>query len=147
MDLQTIKALIAAMADSGLAEMSYAAEGWSLTLRRGASASDSLPGTATASTSTFALPVAGRASAPVEEDEGVCRAPLSGVLHLQPSPGAAPFIRLGQHVREGEMLCLIEAMKVFNPVRAERAGKVAEVLAADGTEVEAGQAIMRIVVE
>ena len=71
-------------------------------------------------------------------------APLSGVLHLSPSPGTPPFVSAGQAVKRGDTLCIIEAMKVFNQVSAERDGTVAAVLFASGDEIEAGQTVMRI---
>jgi len=71
-------------------------------------------------------------------------APLSGVLHLSPAPGADPFVCVGQAIRVGDTLCIIEAMKVFNAIRAERDGTVAAVLVTSGNEVEAGQMLMRI---
>ncbi|MBU6499305.1 MAG: biotin/lipoyl-binding protein, partial [Rhodospirillales bacterium] len=71
-------------------------------------------------------------------------APLAGVLHLQSAPGAPPFVREGDAVEAGAVLCVIEAMKVFNTVRAEQAGTIAAILVASGSEVEAGQLLMQI---
>jgi len=70
-------------------------------------------------------------------------APLYGVVHLQPTPGEPPFVQAGQAVRAGQTLCVIEAMKVFNEVRAERDATVEAVLVRSGQEVEAGQALFR----
>ena len=64
---------------------------------------------------------------------------------MQPAPDQPPFIQAGQSVQAGAMLCIIEAMKVFNSIRAERDGTVEAVLVAPGDEVEAGQTLMRIV--
>lgn len=71
-------------------------------------------------------------------------APMYGVVHLSPSAGAAPFVEVGQAIRTGQSLCIIEAMKVFNTIEAERDGTVAEVLVASGTEVTAGQPLLRL---
>jgi acetyl-CoA carboxylase biotin carboxyl carrier protein len=73
------------------------------------------------------------------------RAPLFGIVHLTPSPDAPPFVVAGQAVKTGETLCVIEAMKVFNNICAERDGVVEAVMATSGSEVEAGQLLMRIV--
>jgi acetyl-CoA carboxylase biotin carboxyl carrier protein len=70
---------------------------------------------------------------------------LPGLVHLRPSPDAPPFVLVGQTVKAGDTVCLIEAMKVFNSVRAERAGTIAAVLVTSESEVEAGQTLMRIV--
>jgi acetyl-CoA carboxylase biotin carboxyl carrier protein len=65
------------------------------------------------------------------------------VVHLQPAPGEPPFVQPGQTVEAGQLLCVIEAMKMFNEVRADHAGTVRQVLAHSGQEVEAGQPLFR----
>ncbi|WP_175528420.1 acetyl-CoA carboxylase biotin carboxyl carrier protein [Devosia crocina] len=67
-----------------------------------------------------------------------------GVIHLSPAPGADPFVALGQAVTAGQSLCTIEAMKVFSPIEADRAGTLAAILVEDGAEVSAGQTLFRI---
>lgn len=67
-----------------------------------------------------------------------------GVIHLSPAPGSAPFVTLGQSVTAGQSLCTIEAMKVFSPIEADRAGTIAAILVEDGAEVAAGQPVFRI---
>ncbi|MCW5720078.1 MAG: acetyl-CoA carboxylase biotin carboxyl carrier protein subunit [Devosia sp.] len=67
-----------------------------------------------------------------------------GVIHLRPAPDSPPFVTLGQTVVVGQSLCTIEAMKVFSPIEAERAGKIAAILIEDGAEVGAGHALFRI---
>jgi len=133
MDLDHIKALIETMAASDLAEMEVSENGWTLRLSRHASTQAAAPVRRTPH------PIA--TPAPTSTD---LHAPLSGIVHLQPSPGAAPFVQAGAAVRTGDLLCLIEAMKVFNSVRAERDGTVAAVLVETSSEVEAGQLLMRI---
>jgi acetyl-CoA carboxylase biotin carboxyl carrier protein len=71
-------------------------------------------------------------------------APMYGILHLAPAPGAEPFVSAGDQVDKGTKLCLIEAMKVFNAVCAHRSGRISDVLAANGQEVDAGQPLFRI---
>ncbi|MFO1341494.1 MAG: acetyl-CoA carboxylase biotin carboxyl carrier protein subunit [Burkholderiaceae bacterium] len=130
MDLPQIKAFIDAMASSDLAEMEAAHEGWTLRLVR-------RPGAARAA-------AAPAAPAPAQPSAADLPAPMFGVLHLQPSPGAAPFVSPGQAVRAGQTVCVIEAMKVFNEVLSDRDGVVDAVLAANGSEVEAGQPLLRL---
>ncbi|PYD48549.1 acetyl-CoA carboxylase biotin carboxyl carrier protein [Novacetimonas pomaceti] len=77
-------------------------------------------------------------------DGAVITAPSYGVLHLSPSPGAAPYVTVGQDVRVGQEVALVEAMKVFGAVRATVAGRVAAVLVDDGAEVEAGTPLFRL---
>jgi acetyl-CoA carboxylase biotin carboxyl carrier protein len=69
---------------------------------------------------------------------------MYGVLHLQASPGEPPYVQPGQAVKAGQTLCVIEAMKVFNEVRADRDATVQAVLVDSGEEVEAGQPLFRL---
>ncbi len=133
MDLDHIKALIDTMAASDLSEMEVSEKGWTLRLSRRAS---TVAGTPIAPPRPRPVAVAATA------ESTHLHAPLSGVIHLQPAPGAAPFVQPGTTVAAGDILCLIEAMKVFNTVRAERSGIVTAVLIASGSEVEAGQPLM-----
>jgi acetyl-CoA carboxylase biotin carboxyl carrier protein len=139
MDLEVIKALIAAMAHSGLAEMEFSENGWSLRLVR--EARRVVPRESVALVARPAVPPPVVAQAPVERD---LAAPLAGVVHLQSAPDAPPYVRPGQRVAAGDPVCLIEAMKVFNTVRAECDGIVDAVLVASGVEVTAGQALVRL---
>jgi acetyl-CoA carboxylase biotin carboxyl carrier protein len=72
------------------------------------------------------------------------RASLYGVLHLTPAPDQPPFVRLGSQVEIGQTLAVLEAMKMFHPVKAEAAGVVSAILASAGEEVQAGQVLIRI---
>ncbi|MEV6399178.1 biotin/lipoyl-containing protein [Streptomyces sp. NPDC051907] len=86
------------------------------------------------------------AAAPEPEEESVdgyheC-APLVGTFYLAPSPGAPPFVRPGDRVEVGQQLGIVEAMKLMNPLEATRAGRVVEVLVADGSPVEYGQPVV-----
>ena len=65
------------------------------------------------------------------------------MVHLQPAPGEPPFVQPGQAVEAGQMLCVIEAMKMFNEVRADAAATVQAVLVHSGQEVEAGEPLFR----
>jgi acetyl-CoA carboxylase biotin carboxyl carrier protein len=71
-------------------------------------------------------------------------APLAGIVHFRPAPDAPAFIEPGDAVRVGDPLCIIEAMKVFNTVRAEHDGVVAAILVPSGSEVDAGQPLLRL---
>jgi acetyl-CoA carboxylase biotin carboxyl carrier protein len=67
---------------------------------------------------------------------------MVGTAYLSPQPDAAPFVKLGDSVREGQILLIIEAMKVMNQIPAPRSGKVARVMVSDGAPVEFGQALV-----
>jgi acetyl-CoA carboxylase biotin carboxyl carrier protein len=141
MDPNEIKALIEAFGQTGLAEMELTHGDWTLRLVR------SGPGAAVAQVAAprpATVPVVqAPRPAPAPAEAGV-RAPLSGVAYLNASPGAPDFVTLGQRVEAGEVVAVIEAMKVFNEIRADQGGVVEALLVAPGDEVDAGQLLMRI---
>jgi acetyl-CoA carboxylase biotin carboxyl carrier protein len=79
-----------------------------------------------------------------DEHPGAVRAPMVGTVYLTPEPGAPPFITVGAEVREGQTMLIIEAMKVMNPIRAARSGRVAKLLVANGDPVEYGELLLII---
>lgn len=143
MKQEQIKTLIDALAASDLAELEFSENDSTLRLVKlsalGATpAARSLPAARKAPRRALEETTTASAAAGTE-----CLAPLHGVVHLQPAPGEPPFVQPGQAVEVGRLLCVIEAMKMFNEVRAERAGTVQQVLAHSGQEVEAGQPLFR----
>jgi acetyl-CoA carboxylase biotin carboxyl carrier protein len=84
------------------------------------------------------------ASAGRAEPSGAVKSPMVGTAYLAPQPGAAPFIKVGDRVAEGEVLLIIEAMKVMNEIRSPRAGQVTEIRVEDGVPVEFGQVLLVI---
>lgn len=145
MDLQQIKTFIDAMASSDLAEMEASKDGWTLRLvRRGARSPDrNTTGSSLAPSRRDPQPRASTAA--IAEKAGTAvHAPLAGILYLNPSSDAPPFVVAGQAVKAGDTLCVIEAMKVFNTIRAERDGIVEHVAVSSGSEVDAGQLLMRM---
>ncbi len=75
---------------------------------------------------------------------GALTAPMVGTAYLAPEPGARPFVHVGEEVKEGETVLIIEAMKVMNQIRAPRSGRVRRVFVADGAPVEYGAPLMVI---
>ena len=148
MDLDRIKSLIDAMAASDLAEMQVSEEGWSLRLVRRPQPGDTAGSARTVS--HVARPdrqsQGARTRPDHAPDEGlsVVVAPLFGIVYLQPAPNAPAFVSLGQAVKAGTPLCVIEAMKMLHEVRAERDGVVSAVLVSSGQEVGAGEQLMRL---
>ncbi|MFJ2684920.1 acetyl-CoA carboxylase biotin carboxyl carrier protein [Pseudomonas sp. NPDC087342] len=72
------------------------------------------------------------------------KASLYGVLHLTPAAGEPPFVVVGDQVEAGQTLAVLEAMKMFHPVKAKTAGRISAILAQSGVEVEAGQSLFRL---
>ena len=97
-----------------------------------------------------AVPIAGAApaanAAPVEPPETghVIRSPMVGTFYRSSSPGGKPLVELGQAVKEGDPICIIEAMKIMNEIESEYTGVVKEILAQDAQPVEYGQVLFRI---
>ena len=83
------------------------------------------------------------AAAPVEAP-GTVKSPMVGTAYLRPSPEAKPFIEVGQSVKEGDKVLLVEAMKTFNEILAPRSGAITHIYIEDGTPVEYGQPLLAI---
>lgn len=149
MNLPEIKALIDAMAASDLSEMELTRDGTLLRLVRRKSAATEVPQETPAQP---AQPVASRAqrqpSAPAAQATAAVPSeittPLYGVVHWRPSPDAPPFVAAGQTIKAGQVVCVVEAMKVFNEIRAEHDATVLALLVESGQEVESGQPLLRL---
>jgi acetyl-CoA carboxylase biotin carboxyl carrier protein len=91
-------------------------------------------------------PVAEPQEQPTTVDDGstMVSSPMVGTFYRSSSPDAAPFVEVGDTVTEGQTVAIVEAMKLFNPITAECAGTVVEVLATDGQAVEFGQPLLRV---
>ena len=144
MDPQRIKAFIDAMAASDIDEMEISHEGWTLRLVRHHGGRPELGASPAANSAPARAAQPARAPAAKAAARPEVLSPMFGVVHLQQSPGEPPFVREGQAIAQGDLLCIIEAMKVFNEVRAERAGTVAAILVKSGQEVEAEQVLLRL---
>lgn len=143
MDLDKIKLLIDAMTASDLAEMEFSEAGWSLKLvRRKRGAVDNQPPVAKPVSRPRRV-VEKPAAASAQARDARILSPTFGAVYLRPSPDAPAFVTSGAQVAAGDILCVVEAMKVFNEVRADRDGTIAAVLVTSGDEVEAGQELMR----
>lgn len=145
LEAKQIKAFIDAMASSDLAELEARKDGWTLKLVRRAADVSAARGSTDGAPSAQRPLTRQSTSAPANEPGTEVRAPLYGLVYLSPSPEAPPFVVAGQAVKTGDTLCVIEAMKVFNTICAERDGVVEIVVTGSGGEVEAGQLLMRIV--
>jgi acetyl-CoA carboxylase biotin carboxyl carrier protein len=77
-------------------------------------------------------------------NDGMIASPMVGTVYLAATPGATPFVKVGDKVKAGDTLVIIEAMKVMNPIKAAKAGKVAEILVSDAQPVEFGEPLIVI---
>ena len=138
-DPDTIRALAAVLAETGLTEIEIADKDSRIRVVRGGSATTTvLP--------VSAPPPAANAGAPILQDAaahpGAVVSPMVGVAYLSPEPGAPPFVSVGQQVTAGQTLLLIEAMKTFNQIKAPKAGSVTAILVQSGAPVEYGEALI-----
>jgi len=137
-DDKLVRALAALLDETGLTEIEYAVGDHRIRVARGASVAP-----ATALTIQTAAPATVSAEAlPAAAHPGAVNAPMVGTAYLAAQPGAPPFVKLGDSVREGQTLLIIEAMKVMNQIPSPRAGRVAQILVADGAPVEYGQPLI-----
>ncbi|MEO3778855.1 acetyl-CoA carboxylase biotin carboxyl carrier protein [Micromonospora sp. B11E3] len=88
--------------------------------------------------------VAPVAAPPVADGRSVVRSPMVGTFYRAPEPGAAPFVAVGDLVRPGQVIGIVEAMKLMNEVTADRAGRVVELLVGDGQPVEYDQPLVAV---
>lgn len=146
MDLQKIKTLIEFVGRSRISELVVSQDGTTVRISNSISRQAAAAGNSGVARQQ---PVRPSVVTDVVEAEGdkagqTVVAPVFGLLHRSPSPGAPPFVEVGDVVEAGQSLCIIEAMKVFNTVSAQKAGAILRILAGDGQEVEAGQPLMEI---
>ncbi len=138
-DARLVRRLAAILNDTGLTEIEV--ERGNLRIRVARAAALAAPAAIYAPPPAAAAASApAAASRPEPEVEGeLVRSPMVGTIYLQPEPGAAPFVRVGDMVSEGQTLLIVEAMKTMNPIPAPRSGRLLELLVADGQPVEFGE--------
>jgi acetyl-CoA carboxylase biotin carboxyl carrier protein len=148
MDLRKLKKLIDLVQESGIAELEITEGEERVRINRGgatvlpaaAPAAAAIPVAAAAGTA-----VAGEPSGEAKAPEGhVLKSPMVGTFYRAASPGAKPFVEIGQTVGEGDTVCIIEAMKLLNEIEADRGGVGKAVLVENGQPVEYGQPLMII---
>ena len=148
MDLEKIKKLIEFTGSSRVSELTVTEDGTTVRIVREGQVSSSLaPPQHVPEQAPVATPIAESVStstASPAAPSGIISAPSFGLFHRAPSPGASPFVFEGDQILEGQELFIIEAMKVFNTVRATRGGKVARFLVNDGEDVELGQPVLEL---
>jgi len=81
---------------------------------------------------------------PIEKKGKPITSPMVGTFYKSPSPDAKPFVELGSTIKEGQVVCIIEAMKLMNEIEADASGKVVEICVEDGQPVEFGQVLMYV---
>ncbi|MGA8873121.1 MAG: acetyl-CoA carboxylase biotin carboxyl carrier protein [Candidatus Acidiferrales bacterium] len=151
-DLVEVKRLLAFMEENGLEEFEYERRGVHIRLKK-ASAASGAP--AVAAAPPVAAPVAldASAAAPARDsakppgpaaDVHLIKSPIVGTYYSAPSPEAGPFVTVGARVESGQVLCIIEAMKLMNEIESDVAGEVVQILVENGHPVEYGEPLFGI---
>ena len=159
MDLRKLKTLIDLVSDSNVTELEITEAEGKVRIVKGAVASGTpmftqqvmVPATPQAPVSAPAPTVAEIAEAAAVSAAAVAaeaasaghtvKSPMVGTFYRSSSPGAAPFVQVGDTVKEGDTLCIIEAMKILNEIESDKSGTVKQVLCENGQAVEYGQAL------
>jgi acetyl-CoA carboxylase biotin carboxyl carrier protein len=146
-----VKDLIALMADNGLTEIELVEADSRILLRRGGISAPA--GGPVAAPIQYAAPVAAPAAVPAspataaaQPDEKLLtiKSPMVGTYYAAPSPDAGPYVSIGSAVDDKTVVCIIEAMKVFNPIAAEVSGTITRILVTNGQVVEYGQPLFLV---
>lgn len=141
-DDELIRKLAGLMDETGLTEIEIGSDAFTLRVARGGVAmAYAAPAGAPAAPAAAA---AGAGEIPHANHPGVVTSPMVGVAYTAAEPGAAAFVSVGDTVAEGQVVLLIEAMKVFNQIKAPRGGKVTKIFVESGSPVEFGEPLLII---
>jgi acetyl-CoA carboxylase biotin carboxyl carrier protein len=152
MDLRKLKTLIDLVAESGVSELEVTEGEDKVRIVKNpapiaAPAQQvyaAAPAAAPASSAPAAAAAPAAEAAPAEPTGHAVKSPMVGTFYRSPTPGADSFVKIGDTVKEGQTLCIIEAMKLLNEIESDKSGVVKEILCENGQGVEFGQALFII---
>jgi len=145
MDLRKIKTLIELVENSGIAELEIKEGEEFVRISRSSSAVQHVyAAPQQAAPAPAVAPVAAAPAAPAQPEGHVVKSPMVGSFYRSPSPGAKPFVDIGQTVSAGDTLCIIEAMKLLNEIESDHSGVIKAILVESGQAVEFGQPLFII---
>jgi acetyl-CoA carboxylase biotin carboxyl carrier protein len=154
MDIRKVKKLIELLEESGIAEIEIKEGEEAVRISRMPTGSAvvhpmapigaAMPPHAAPAEGPKIAPAAAEDAARPKPNEHVVTAPMVGTFYASASPGAKPFVDIGDEVKVGQVLCIIEAMKMMNQIEADRAGRVTSIMARNGDPVEFGQPLFVI---
>jgi len=155
MDIRKVKKLIELLEESGIDELEIKEGEESVRISRhsktaaqpiyAAAPTYAAPAAAPAPVAAAAASAAEAAPAAAKLNGNVVRSPMVGTFYRSPSPTAAAFVEVGQSVKKGDILCIVEAMKMMNHIEAETSGTIGEILVESGQPVEYDQPLFTIV--
>jgi acetyl-CoA carboxylase biotin carboxyl carrier protein len=144
MDIRKVKKLIELLEESGIAEIEIKEGEEAVRISRmptGVAAPQYIAAPAPVAAAPAAAPptAAPSSSTRRKDDENIVPAPMVGTYYAAASPTAKPFVSIGDEVKEGQVLCIIEAMKMMNQIESDRSGRVTAIMVKNGEAVEFGQ--------
>jgi len=142
-DEDLVRQLAKLLEETGLSEIEYGREDWHIRVSGGPHhGPTALPATPAVHPASGVEPVPAAAPEDAVDLTNAVTSPMVGVVFTSSEPSAPPFVKVGDQVTEGQTLLLIEAMKVFNPITAPKAGTVTQVLITNGAPVEFGEPLL-----
>jgi len=147
MDLRKLKTLIDLVSESNVSELEITEAEGKVRIVKSAPVGAAAPVTYTMAPAPAAAPSAPVpappavevAAAPVQPEGHTVKSPMVGTFYRASSPGAKPFVEIGDAIKEGETICIVEAMKILNEIEADKSGTVTQILVENGQAVEYGQ--------
>ena len=143
-DPDSIRRLGLIMAETGMTELELADKDCRIRVVRGFASAAPVVTVAAAAPLAAGAPVAAAPAAPAEEKGEFIDSPMVGVVYLSPEPGKPPFVQVGSKVVAGQTVCLIEAMKTYNPIKSPLNGTVVKILVENSAPVEFGEHLMLV---
>ncbi len=149
MNIKEIKEMLALMNENSLVELEIEKDGMRIRLKKGTSAGEQQYNTPIVIERSNVSAPAQRESVPVAAEKPVSKtveikAPMVGTFYRAPAPEAPPYVEVGQTIEPGQVVCIIEAMKLMNEIKSEIRGKVVEILVDNAEPVEFGQSMFII---
>lgn len=142
-DKELITTLATLLHENNLSEIEYDAEGVRLRVAcTPVNAGIAFPAPQVSAVAANDAKTAEKPAAPAVAEENIVKSPMVGVVYIAPEPGASPYVKIGDTVKEGQTLFLVEAMKTFNAVKAPHAGKVAKIIVQDAQPIEFGEPML-----
>jgi len=143
-DTSLVRELAEMLGETGLTEIEVEDGDRKIRVSRGGVAMAAAPAPQTAPAAPAAPASPAEAAAPEADTAGAMKSPMVGTVYLAPEPGASDFVKVGDSVKEGQTLLIVEAMKVMNPITADKAGTVKSILVENAQPVEFDQPLIVI---
>ena len=143
-DIDYVEKLAKVLTDNSLTEISLEDGEQAITLRKDVIGVAAPVAASVTAQAAAPAPVAEKAAAEPAKKGKPLTSPMVGTFYSAPSPDAEPFVKVGQTIKEGDVVCIVEAMKLMNEIESEFSGKIVEICVSDGQPVEFGQVLMYV---